>query len=453
MIKHFVTAVFCSVIAVPALTAQPPNIVLIMADDLGIDSVEDYGGKQYKTPVMSQLAKQGMRFTHAYAQPLCTNTRIQLMTGIYNHRNWVAFGILDPQAKTFGHYMQEAGYKTAIVGKWQLQSYDPPDYPGADKRRDKGMHVHAAGFDDYCLWHTHHTEDKGSRYPDPKINLNGKYLTDTKGKYGPDIWADYICDYVSQKHEKPFFLYYPMALPHNPFSPTPDSTEWKDPKRRFDEENKFYGDMVEYTDKILGRIVSAIDNAGIAENTLLIFYSDNGTNQKIETQTKWGVSQGGKGLPIDAGVHVPLYVRWKGKIVAGSVNDNLVDSTDFLPTILEAAGRPVPDRDDLDGISFYRQLIGQRGTERPWVFYHYDPRPGWDKHKFTLHRFIQDRKYKLYDNGILIDVENDPLEQHIIYAEDDTRETAAVRRKFERVLNEKYKQWLSARPANNRQIQ
>ena len=96
---------------------QPPNIVLIMADDLGIDSVEDYGGRQYKTPVMSQLAKEGMRFTHAYAQPLCTNTRIQLMTGIYNHRNWLAFGILDPQAKTFGHYMQEAGYKTAIVGK------------------------------------------------------------------------------------------------------------------------------------------------------------------------------------------------------------------------------------------------------------------------------------------------------------------------------------------------
>ena len=431
---------------------QPPNIVLIMADDLGIDSVEDYGGRQYKTPVMSQLAKEGMRFTHAYAQPLCTNTRIQLMTGIYNHRNWLAFGILDPQAKTFGHYMQEAGYKTAIVGKWQLQSYDPPDYPGAAKRRDKGMQVDQAGFDDYCLWHTHHTEDKGSRYPDPKINLNGKYLTDTSGKYGPDIWAEYICDYVAQKHEKPFFLYYPMALPHNPFSPTPDSPEWKDAEHRFDEENHFYGDMVEYTDKVLGRIVNAIDEAGISENTLLIFYSDNGTNQKILTETDWGLSQGGKGLPIDAGVHVPLYVRWKGKVAAGSVNNKLVDSTDFLPTVLEAAGAPVPARDELDGISFYHHLRGQRGAERPWVFYHYDPRPGWDKHKFTLHRFIQDRRYKLYDNGILIDVENDPLEQHIIYAEDDTRATAAARRKFQRVLKEKYDEWRNVRPANNRQV-
>ena len=340
-----------------AQAEQTPNIVLIMADDLGIDSVEDYGGRQYKTPVMSQLAKEGMRFTHAYAQPLCTNTRIQLMPGIYNHRNWLAIGVLDPQAKTFGHYLQAAGYKTAIVGMWQLQSYDPPDYPGAAKRRDKGMHVNKAGFDDYCLWHTHHTEDKGSRYPDPKINLNGKYLTDTKGKYWPDIWADYICDYVRQKHEKPFFLYYPMALPHNPFSPTPDSPEWKDSERRFDEENHFYGDMVEYTDKVLGRIVNAIDVAGIAENTLLIFYSDNGTNQKILTETDWGLSQGGKGLSIDAGVHVPLYVRWKGEVAAGAVNHNLVDSTDFLPTILEAAGAPIPAKEGLDGISFFHQLL------------------------------------------------------------------------------------------------
>ena len=133
---------------------------------------------------------------------------------------------------------------------------------------------------------THHIEDS-SRYPDPKINLNGEYM-DTKGKYGPDIWADFICDYVSQEHEKPFFLYYPMALPHNPFSPTPDSPEWKDASKRYDEENHFYGDMVEYTDNVLGRIVAAIDEAGIGKDTLLIFYSDNGTNQKIETETAWG---------------------------------------------------------------------------------------------------------------------------------------------------------------------
>ncbi|MFP6588546.1 MAG: sulfatase-like hydrolase/transferase, partial [Pirellulaceae bacterium] len=245
-----------SVLSGSLAAADRPNIILIMADDLGIDSVQDYGGRQYKTPHMSQMARQGMRFTHAYAQPLCTNTRIQFMTGIYNHRNWVAFGILDPQAKTFGHYMQEVGYETCIVGKWQLQSYDPTDYPGADLRRDKGMHVNKAGFDEYCLWHTRHTEDKGSRYADPRIKQNGKFLDDTQGKYGPDVWTDYISEYVARKHDRPFFLYYAMALPHNPFSPTPDSPEWADASNRFTEENRYYGDMVEYTDKILGRILA-----------------------------------------------------------------------------------------------------------------------------------------------------------------------------------------------------
>ena len=104
------------------------------------------------------------------------------MTGIYNHRNWLAFGILDPQARTFGHMMQDAGYKTAIVGV-QLQSYDPRTIRSCLSTGQR-MHVDKAGFDDYCLWHTHHTEDKGSRYPDPKINLNGEYIKDTKGKYG-----------------------------------------------------------------------------------------------------------------------------------------------------------------------------------------------------------------------------------------------------------------------------
>ena len=435
--------------------ADRPNVILIMADDLGIDSVQDYGGRQYKTPHMSELAKQGMRFTHAYAQPLCTNTRIQFMTGIYNHRNWLAFGILDPQAKTFGHYMQEVGYETCIVGKWQLQSYDPPDYPGADLRRDKGMHVNKAGFDEYCLWHTRHTEDKGSRYADPRINQNGKILDDTQGKYGPDVWTDYISEYVARNHDRPFFLYYAMALPHNPFSPTPDSPEWADASNRFTEENRYYGDMVEYTDKILGRILAAVDAAGIGEDTLVLFYSDNGTNQKVITDTQWGPSQGGKGLTIDAGVHVPFYARWTGTIKPGTVNDNLIDSTDFLPTVVQVAGQTVPASAKIDGISFYEQLFDRpkRSPTRDYVFYHYDPRPGWDKHKFQLHRFVQDKQFKLYDNGQLIDVVNDPLEQHMIYAEDDNRETAAVRRKFEKILKQKYNQWLQARPVNNDIVQ
>ena len=115
--------------------AKQPNVLLIMADDIGIEGFGCYGGTSYETPQIDKLAKGGLRFTHAYSQPLCTPTRIQIMTGRYNHRNWSYFGILDPAEKTFGHMMKEAGYKTCISGKWQLQSYDPPDFPNAERRR------------------------------------------------------------------------------------------------------------------------------------------------------------------------------------------------------------------------------------------------------------------------------------------------------------------------------
>ena len=133
---------------------RPPNIILIMADDLGTEAVGCYGGTSYDTPVMDKMAKAGVRFNHAYSYPLCTPTRVSLMTGKYNFRNWKAFGILDPEEKTFGHYLQEEGFKTCMVGKWQLQSYDPPGYPGGDLRRNTGMKVEDAGFDEYCMWHT-----------------------------------------------------------------------------------------------------------------------------------------------------------------------------------------------------------------------------------------------------------------------------------------------------------
>ncbi len=277
--KYFAVIVG-SIMALASSTAiaDRPNIVLILADDLGYETVGCYGGTSYPTPNLDKLARQGVRFDHAYAMPLCTNTRIQLMTGKYNHRNWKAFGILDPQADTLGRMMQRAGYKTCIAGKWQLTSYDPPDYPGAALRRNTGMRVETAGYDEYSLWHTGHTEDKGSRYADPVIFENGKFRSDTQGKYGPDLWVDFIGDFMQRHRDEPFFVYYPMALPHNPMVPTPDSPAWSDPARRHSDETPFAADMIRYTDKLVGKVVGKLNELGIRENTLVLFYSDNGTN-------------------------------------------------------------------------------------------------------------------------------------------------------------------------------
>ena len=168
-------------------------------------------------------------------------------------------------------------------------------------------------------------------------------------------------------------------------------------------------------------MVKQIDNLGLSKNTLVIFYSDNGTHRKITSQTTRGPVVGGKGRTTDAGTHVPLVVRWPGRVEPG-LNDNLVDSTDFLPTILEAAKRPISARAKLDGISFYPQLLNRPTEPRPWVFCHYDPRPGWDKDQFRKIRFARDKRFKLYGNGKLYDVPNDKLEQRPI-----TQDTPASR--------------------------
>ena len=275
---------------------RKPNVILILADDLGIEGLGCYGGLSYRTPHLDKLATQGIRFRHAYSQPLCTNTRIQLMTGKYNHRNWLSFGILDPRERTIGHYMQEAGYKTCIAGKWQLQSYDPPDYPSGTGRRGTGMHPKNAGFDEYSLWHTGHTEDKGSRYADPRIFENGAVRGDTKGRYGPDISVEFIERFLRDNRERPFFVYYSMALPHGPFEPTPKSPEWQNEEQRRVADPRYFKDMVEYMDHCIGRIVDAVDGLGLADDTVILFTSDNGTPQQIATRWKRGVLRGGKGL-------------------------------------------------------------------------------------------------------------------------------------------------------------
>lgn len=419
----------------PALAAKPPNVVLILADDLGFETVGCYGGTSYGTPNLDRLASQGVRLTRAYALPLCTNTRIQLMTGKYNSRNWKAFGILDPQATTFGHLMQRAGYKTCIAGKWQLTSYDPPDYPGAELRRNTGMQVQDAGFDAYSLWHVGHTEAKGSRYADPVIEQNGEFLSDTKDKYGPDIWTDFISDFMDKNQDDPFFVYYSMALPHNPMVPTPDSPQWSDPARRHSDETPFAADMIRYADKMVGKVVDKLDALGLRENTLILFYSDNGTNVRVTSQLDGQWVRGNKGKPTELGIRVPAIVSWPGQIPAGKASDILVDSVDILPTLLDAVGRGELNPPLLDGISFMPSLTRGAASGRDWVYIHQDPRPGWDKDRFPLDRLAINSRYKLYEDGRLYDLAKDPFESQPLLASSDSGPERAGRVQLQKVLD------------------
>jgi len=400
---------------------EKPNIVLIMADDLGYECLSCNGSLSYRTPVLDGLAEAGVRFTNAYAQPLCTPTRVQLMTGKYNFRNYTQFGSLKPGEYTFGHLLKNAGYKTCVVGKWQLAG------------RVRGMNYQApgtmpkdAGFDEFCLWQIKH---KGSRYWNPSVNINGALQKNMQGKYGPDVYCDYALDFIERQANAPFFLYFPMALTHAPFLPTPDSAELNDVEKRSAKSDvKYFADNVHYMDKLVGRIVAKLDKLGLRQKTLFIFLGDNGTHGSVVTETKGGAIRGDKGRPTMAGMHVPLIANWPGQTPDGAVCDDLVDLTDFMPTLAEVVGAPLPADHPRDGVSFLPRIKGEKSRAREWIYCYYEPRWGkWEKSVFVM-----DKRWKLYDDGRFYDVKNDPLEKSAIAdLNAGMKETAE---KFQKVL-------------------
>ncbi|MFT4804155.1 MAG: arylsulfatase A, partial [Psychroserpens sp.] len=194
-----------------------PNIILIMADDMGYECLSANGSTSYKTPNIDRLASNGIRFSKCISQPLCTPSRVKIMTGLHNYRNYDYFGHLNTQQYTFGNLMQEAGYATCIAGKWQLNGRafkeSIPDW-------NDNTRPYKFGFDEYCLWQL---TGLGGRYVGPLIEQNGEFLKRNVDEYGPDIFANYIMDFIERKKDAPFFIYYPMVLVHDPFVPTPNS--------------------------------------------------------------------------------------------------------------------------------------------------------------------------------------------------------------------------------------
>ncbi len=375
-----------------------PNIVLIMADDMGYECVEANGGTSYKTPRLNELAKSGMRFTHCYSQPICTPSRVELMTGLYNQRNYIRFGVLDPKQITFAQILKKAGYKTCIAGKWQLEG---------------GLEgPHHFGFDEYCLWQLARIPTLTtvpSRYPNPGLEINGKIVDFHDGSYGPDIVSDFLCDFIRRNRKGPFLAYYPMILPHWPFEPTPDSQDW-DPRSpgagHSQKHPHYFVDMVAYTDKMVGKIVDQLDELGIRENTVLIFICDNGTATTVTSRMGHRVIKGGKGLTTEAGMHVPMIVSWPGTIRRATVCDDLVDFTDFLPTLVSLAKTTIPADLSPDGQSFLPQLLGKKAIPRRWIYCWY-ARNGGPKGA----EFVQNKKWKLYRDNRIYNIGNDRLEQ------------------------------------------
>lgn len=399
-----------------------PNIIVIMADDMGYECIGANGGTTYATPNIDQMATKGMRFEHCYSNPACTPSRVQIMTGLYNVYNYTRFAQLKRGETTFAHLLKDAGYATCIAGKWQLgQVANAPQH---------------FGFDQSLLWQ--HTRGNytnptrtDTRYENPQLERNGVKEEYNNGEFGPDVIVDFIGAFIEANKEGPFLVYYPMLLPHSPFVPNPESADWnpksKGAKRGSMNPDYFHG-MVRYTDKMVGRIIQQIEDAGLADNTYIFFTTDNGSLGNTVSQINGQQIRGGKGKMTNAGTHVPLIVVGPG-ISSGQVNDDLVDFTDFLPTFCEISGFTINEESTFNGHSLLAQLHGDDNHRREFIYCWYQI-PSFMKKNFpgiVDMSFVRNQRYKLYRDGSFYDVDNDQMETHSLRPNECDQELIRMR--------------------------
>jgi len=385
------------------VSAEQPNIVLILADDVGREVLGCYGGESYQTPNLDRLAASGAKFTHCYSMPVCHPTRVTLLTGRYprhlGNPRWGSFRSVD-ETETFAHAVRNAGYTTAIAGKWQLcLMKDDPDHPAR------------LGFDEWALFGWH----EGPRYHDPLIYQNGKLRGETTGTYGPDLYVDFLVDFIERNRARPFMACYSMALCHDVTddlkAPVPYGKNG-----RYDS----YAEMVDRMDVEVGRLIQALDRLHLRNRTLIVFTADNGTakssisrfeNGRYIRQPVFSMMQGqkipgGKTRLTDWGTRVPMIVSWKGVIKPGQTWDDLVDFSDVLPTFVELCGGRLPAGVQLDGQSFAARLAGRGIGGRTWVY---------AEGRKTF--FVKTRDWKLYSDGRIFHTQMDPFEKKPVSAD------------------------------------
>ena len=428
-------------VSITVTDVNDPNIIMIMADDAGYEVFGPYGTTQYSTPRIDEIAAAGTVFTHAYAHPLCLPTRVALMTGKQGDRNYEGWH-LPEDSYTFADYFRSAGYATAVTGKWQLhlRTIIHQGTPAGD------------GFDNYCLWYT--DSSKGSRYWDPKIECDGTFIDTTAEDYGPDIFVDFIDDFIDENRERPFFVYYPMVLPHGPYE-LPPGASCSDS----DDVQCIFEHMVTRIDHNVGRIYDKLKSAGLLDNTVLFFTGDNGSDPRVVSELDGETIYGDKGVTTDGGTRVPLVV-WVPGQEGGREYDDLIDFTDFLATFVSAVGVELPEDEVFDGVSFWERLQGNPGAPREWLYMYYFSNPyGVTGHGIWFSpqsRFVRDKRYKLYDSGDLYDVAADPLEVRLL-PWDDT-ESATARSTLQAVLSSTKLQpaqgitWPLVRPRDPRRV-
>ena len=377
-----------------------PNVILIMADDIGYEALSINGANYIRTPVLDSLARNGINFKNAYSQPLCTPSRVKIMTGKPNYENYEYFTYLNPKEKTFGNLFQDKGYKTLVAGKWQLNGvqFKLDDY--TDLKRP-----YTFGFDSYMLWWL---AERGSRFANPVLVNNEKKIDTSIDDYGPEIVSDYIVDFINEHNNSPFFIYYPMMLVHDPFLPTPNSKDWENEQNRLNSNNpEYFPEMVSYMDSTVGKIINTLKNNNIDDNTIIIFLGDNGTDRKVFTKNNNVLIKGSKGLTNKYGTNVPLIISWSKLIKIKNEQTPLVDLIDFYSTFEDLLD---VEKKTSNGVSLLPLLLGENFDERKYITTYYNPM--WGSLYKNRAVYIQNKKYKLYKSGSFYNYQLDPEEMY-----------------------------------------
>jgi arylsulfatase A-like enzyme len=401
---------------------KQPNILFILVDDWGWTDLSSAGSKYYETPNIDKLATQGLKFTQAYSVgPNCAPSRASLMTGKYTPRHGIyTVGnsdrgesvdrklipvenntVLNPSFTTIAEELKNAGYHTGLIGKWQLGG------------KGKGADAHAQGFEHVIggtggtssYFYPYNKEGKQSPHEGITSGAEGEYITDRL--------TDEALKFIDSSKEKPFFLYLSYFAVHTPIEGKADIIKkYKGKKGDQYHNNPVYAAMIESADQGIGRVLKQLESLKLAENTLVVFFSDNGGMGANTTQHPL---RGSKGMLYEGGVRVPLIVKWPGKTKAGSTTDTPVIGIDFYPTLLEVANIQKPLNSEFDGQSFAPLLLSKTTPTRD-IFWHFpaylEGYKGDKRNKdvfrtrptstvrsgdFKLHEFYEDGRIELYN--------------------------------------------------------
>ncbi len=423
-----------------AAEATRPNILFIMVDDLGKEWISCYGGDDIETPNIDALAKGGMKFHNAWSMPQCTPTRVTLLTGQYPWRTgWVnhwdvprwGVGYFDwRKYTTFARVMKSAGYSTCAAGKWQINDF---------RVEPEAMKKH--GFDDWCMWTGYEAGNRpsGERYWDAYINTPKGSKTYDK-QFGPDVYADYLVEFMTRHKDEPMCLYFPMVLTHGPLVHTPSEP---DVSKGVDKLKA----MVRYTDHLVGRLVDSIDNLGLRERTIIIFTTDNGTSGGLRGTIDGVRPSGGKASKYEGGVSEPFIVNCPGRVAAGVETNALTDFSDLMPTFAELGAAKMPAGMKVDGVSIAPVILGNaKDSPRQWIMSLGHGAAKLDAkgvHGASpyVSRVIRDKRWKVWVNTSgeideLYDMKSDPYEKENLLSvkTDDRSDALAALVKFRAVV-------------------